>query len=80
MDKINNWIARKGNVIGLLLFVFGYTALIFLMGALWQLEQDLKEVQKVKITTQIIEYRLGNVVLGRDTMNVIKEQPITKWK
>ena len=80
MDKLNNWIARKGNVIASVLFVFGYTVLIFLLGAIWQLEQDLKQVKKLEIHTKIIEYRMGTTTLGKDTLNVIEESPKAKMK
>jgi hypothetical protein len=80
MDKINNWIARKGNVIASVLLIFGYTVLIFLLGSIWQLEQDLKEVRKINITTKIIEFRMGTTTLARDTFNVIKESPKAKMK
>jgi hypothetical protein len=52
--------------------------MIFLLGVLWQLDQNLKQVKKIDITTKIIEYRMGNVTLGRDTVNVIKEKPKMK--
>jgi hypothetical protein len=80
MNKINNWLARNGNIIGLLLFVVGYTVLIFLLGAIWQLEQDLKQIKKLEIHTKIIEYRMGTTTFGRDTLNVIEESPKAKIK
>ena len=80
MDKLNNWLARKGNVISLVLFVFGYTVLIFLLGSIWQLEQDLKQIKKLEIHTKIIEYRMGTTTLGKDTLNVIEESPKAKMK
>jgi hypothetical protein len=80
MDKINNWLARNGNTIALLLFVFGYTTLIFLLGSIWRLEQDLTQVKQLEIHTKIIEYRMGNTILGRDTLNVIEETPKHKIK
>lgn len=80
MDKINNWLARNSNVIAALLTIFGYTVYIFLLGAIWQLEQDLKEVQKLEIHTKIIEYRLGDIKLGADTLRVVKEEPKAKMK
>ena len=80
MDKLNNWIARKGNVIASVLFVFGYTVLIFLLGSIWQLEQDLKQIKKLEIHTKIIEYRMGTTTLGKDTLNVIEESPKAKMK
>ena len=80
MNKINNWLARNGNIIGLLLFVVGYTVLIFLLGAIWQLEQDLKQVKQLEIHTKIIEYRMGTTTLGKDTLNVIEESPKAKMK
>ena len=82
-DKINNWIARKGNVIASLFFIFGYTVLIFLLGSIWQLEQDLKQIKKLEIHTKIIEYRMGTTTLAKDTFNVINQAPkmksISKW-
>lgn len=80
MDKINNWLARNGNVIAALLTIFAYTVLIFFLGALWQLEQDLKQVKQLEIHTKIIEYRMGTTTLGRDTLNVIEETPKAKMK
>ena len=80
MDKINNWLARNGNVIAALLTIFAYTVLIFFLGALWQLEQDLKQVKQLEIHTKIIEYRMGTTTLGKDTVNVIKEEPNQKIK
>jgi hypothetical protein len=79
-DKINNWIARKGNVIASLFFIFGYTVLIFLLGSIWQLEQDLKQVKQLEIHTKIIEYRMGTTTLGKDTLNIIEESPKAKIK
>lgn len=80
MDKINNWLARNGNVIATLLTIFAYTVLIFFLGALWQLEQDLKQVKQLEIHTKIIEYRMGTITLGKDTVNVIEEAPKVKIK
>jgi hypothetical protein len=80
MDKINNWLARNGNVIAVLLTIFAYTVLIFFLGALWQLEQDLKQVKQLEIHTKIIEYRMGTTTLGKDTVNVIEEAPKAKMK
>ena len=80
MDKINNWLARNGNVIATLLTIFAYTVLIFFLGALWQLEQDLKQVKQLEIHTKIIEYRMGTTTLGKDTVNVIEEAPKAKMK
>ena len=80
MDKINNWLARNGNVIAALLTIFAYTVLIFFLGALWHLEQDLKQVKQLEIHTKIIEYRMGTTTLGRDTLNVIEESPKQKIK
>ena len=78
MDKINNWLARNGNVIATLLTIFAYTVLIFFLGALWQLEQDLKQVKQLEIHTKIIEYRMGTITLGKDTVNVIEGAPKMK--
>ena len=80
MDKINNWLARNGNVIAALLTIFAYTVLIFFLGALWQLEQDLKQVKQLEVHTKIIEYRMGTTTLGSDTLNVIEKTPKAKMK
>jgi hypothetical protein len=77
-EKINNWLARNGNVIAFLFVVFGYTTLVFLLGAIWQLEQDLKQIKKLEIHTKIIEYRMGTTTLAKDTFNVIKKVPKMK--
>jgi hypothetical protein len=73
MDEI-----KKSDTIGGIVLFLLWTVMIFLLGALWQLDQDLKQVKKIDITTKIIEYRMGNVTLGRDTVNVIKEKPKMK--
>ena len=73
MDEI-----KKSDTIGGIVLFLLWTVMIFLLGALWQLEQDLKQVNKIDITTKIIEYRMGTVTLGRDTVNVIKEKPKMK--
>ena len=77
MDKFNNWIARKANVIAFVFVVFSYTLVMLFLGMVYQAERD-NRVQKIDITTKIIEYRMGNVTLGRDTVNVIKEKPKMK--
>ena len=73
MDEI-----KKSDIIGGIVLFLLWTVMIFLLGALWQLDQDLKQVKKIDITTKIIEYRMGDVTLGRDTVNVIKEKPKMK--
>jgi hypothetical protein len=77
MDKFNNWIARKANVIAFVFVVFSYTLVMLFLGMVYQAERD-NRVQKIDITTKIIEYRMGNVTLGRDTFNVLKEAPKMK--
>jgi hypothetical protein len=60
-----------------------WTVMIFLLGSIWQLEQDLKQIKKLEIHTKIIEYRMGTTTLGRDTFDVINKAPkmksISKW-
>ncbi len=73
MDEI-----KKSDTIGGIVLFLLWTVMIFLLGALWQLDQDLKQIKKIDITTKIIEYRMGDVTLGRDTVNVIKEKPKMK--
>jgi len=79
MNKIKNWIANKIETIALILFILGYTTIIFFMGIVyeWDKYRRVRDVG-VEIQTQIIEYRLGTTTLGRDTVNVIKEAPKQK--
>ena len=77
MDKFNNWVARKANVIASIFVIFSYTIGMFFLGMVYEWEK-YGRVQEVQIETKIVEYRLGNIVLGRDTMNVIKEAPYKK--
>lgn len=78
-NKIENWIARKANVIAFLFVVFAYTLFVFFMGMVFEYGQHGR-IQEIQIETKIVEYRLGNITLGRDTMNVIKEAPKAKLK
>lgn len=71
--KIGNWIARQANWIALICVIFAWTIFMFFMGMVYHWEK-YGRVQEVEIQTKIIEYRLGTRVLGRDTMNVIKEK------
>ena len=71
--KIGNWIARQANWIALICVIFAWTIFMFFMGMVYHWEK-YSRVQEVEIQTKIIEYRLGTRVLGRDTMNVIKEK------
>ena len=73
MDKFNNWIARKANWIALLFVIIAYTLFIFFMGMVYHWEK-YSRVQQYEIQTKIVEDRLGNITLGRDTMNVIQEK------
>jgi hypothetical protein len=81
MNKIKNWIANKIETIALILFILGYTTIIFFMGIVyeWDKYRRIRDVG-VEIQTRIIEYRLGTTTLGRDTVNVIKEAPKAKIK
>jgi hypothetical protein len=72
-DKIENWIARKGNVIAAVLVIFSYTIVVFFLGMTFEWEH-YGRVQQYEIQTKIVEYRLGNITLGRDTMNVVTEK------
>jgi hypothetical protein len=67
--------------IALILFILGYTTIIFFMGIVyeWDKYRRVRDVG-VEIQTRIIEYRLGTTTLGRDTVNVIKEAPKAKIK
>ena len=72
-NKLGNWIARQANWIAFICVVFSYTLFIFFMGMVYHWEK-YSRVQQYEIQTKIIEYRLGTRVLGRDTMNVVKEK------
>jgi hypothetical protein len=79
MNKIKNWISNRIELIGLILFVVGYSMFIFFMGTIyeWDKYRRVRDVG-VEIQTRIIEYRLGTTTLDRDTVNVIKEVPKMK--
>ena len=79
MNKIKNWISNRIEAIGLILFVVGYSTLIFFIGRVyeWDNYRRTRDIG-VEIQTQIIEHRLGTRILGRDTFNVIKEVPKIK--
>ena len=79
MNKIKNWISNRIEAIGLILFVVGYSTLIFFIGRVyeWDNYRRTRDIG-VEIQTRIIEYRLGTTTLGRDTFNVIKEVPKIK--
>ena len=73
---------KKSDIISgivLILFILGYTTIIFFMGIVyeWDKYRRVRDVG-VEIQTRIIEYRLGTTTLGRDTFNVIKEVPKMK--
>jgi len=75
---------KKSDIISgivLILFILGYTTIIFFMGIVyeWDKYRRVRDVG-VEIQTRIIEYRLGTTTLGRDTVNVIKEAPKAKMK
>jgi hypothetical protein len=75
---------KKSDIISgivLILFILGYTTIIFFMGIVyeWDKYRRVRDVG-VEIQTRIIEYRLGTTTLGRDTVNVIKEVPKAKIK
>ena len=72
-NKLGNWIARQANWIAFICVVFSYTLFIFFMGMVYEWEH-YDRVQQYEIQTKIVEYRLGNITLGRDTMNVIQEK------
>ena len=79
MNKIKNWITNRIEAIGLILFVVGYSTIIFFIGREyeWNKYRRVRDIG-VEIQTQIIEHRLGTRILGRDTFNVIKEVPKMK--
>ena len=73
---------KKSDIISgivLILFILGYTTIIFFMGIVyeWDKYRRVRDIG-VEIQTRIIEHRLGTTTLGRDTVNVIKETPKQK--
>jgi hypothetical protein len=75
---------KKSDIISgivLILFILGYTTIIFFMGIVyeWDKYRRVRDIG-VEVQTRIIEYRLGTTSLGRDTVNVIKESPKAKMK
>ena len=79
MNKIKNWITNRIEAIGLILFVVGYSTIIFFIGREyeWNKYRRVRDIG-VEIQTQIIEHRLGTRILGRDTVNVIEGAPKIK--
>ena len=63
---------KKSDIIGGIVLLSMWTVMIFLLGAIWQLEQDLKAIKKIDITTKIVEYRLGTTTIHKDTIDVVK--------
>lgn len=71
-QRIENWMGSNAGLMGTIIFVFGYSIVLFLLGAIWQLEKDTKELQRLEMHTKIIEYRMGNVTLNKDTLIVLE--------
>lgn len=72
---MKNWIGKHGGTIGWVCFIIAYTITLFFLGMVYEWEKHGR-VTEVEIQTKILEYRLGERVLGRDTVNVIKEKNI----
>jgi hypothetical protein len=70
--------SKKSDSIGGVVFFLMWTVMIFLLGSIWQLDQDLKEVKKLNVTTKIIEYKLGTTTVHKDTMDVVKAYEYVK--
>ena len=70
---MGNWIARQANWIAFICVMFSWTLFIFFMGMVYEWDK-YSRVQQYEIQTKIVEYRLGNITLGRDTMNVVSEK------
>ena len=45
---------KKSDIIGGIVLLSMWTVMIFLLGSIWQLEQDLKQIKKLEIHTKII--------------------------
>ena len=71
MDKFNNWVARKANWIALIFVIFAYTLGMFFLGMVYEWEK-YGRVTEVEIQTKIIQYKLGDLTIGVDTIDVIK--------
>jgi hypothetical protein len=63
---------KKSDIIGGVVLLSMWTVMIFLLGSIWQLEQDLKAVKQIDVTTKIVEYRLGTTTIHKDTIDVVK--------
>ena len=63
---------KKSDIIGGIVLLSMWTVMIFLLGSIWQLEQDLKAIKQIDITTKIVEYRLGTTTIHKDTIDVVK--------
>lgn len=72
-NRMGNWIARQANWIALICVIVSYTLFIFFMGMVYEWEH-YGRVQQYEIQTKIVEYRLGNLTLSRDTMNVVRKK------
>ena len=72
-NRMGNWIARQANWIAFICVMFSWTLFIFFMGMVYEWDK-YSRVQQYEIQTKIVEYRLGNITLGRDTMNVVSEK------
>ena len=68
---MKNWIGKHGGTIGWVCFIIAYTITLFFLGMVFEWEH-YGRVQEVEIQTKIVEYRLGNITLGRDTIDVIQ--------
>jgi hypothetical protein len=73
---MKNWLLKNGRLIANICIVIAFTGAGFLLGAVYQLNEDMKGLKQLEIHTKIVEYRMGNITLGRDTMNVV----IDKYK
>jgi hypothetical protein len=73
IDRLSNWIATKAGAIALIISIFAYTIVVFFLGMVFEWEH-YGRVQEFEIQTKIVEYRLGDMTLGRDTIDVIKEK------
>jgi hypothetical protein len=70
---------KKSDIIGGIVLLSMWTVMIFLLGSIWQLEQDLKAVKQIDITTKIVEYRLGTTTIHKDTVDVVKYKTKVKY-
>lgn len=68
-----NYNIKTSDIIGAIVLFLIWTAMMLFLGMIIEWDK-YGRVQRYEIQTKIVEYRLGNMTLGRDTMNVVSEK------